>query len=55
MKKTINIIVALSWTLMFILCIFEYHNNIQPSWWAVFSPLVCIMLDSWIDVLDERL
>ena len=55
MRKTINIICALAWTVIFISCIFDYRNNTQPSWFVVFTPLICVMLDSWVDVLNDRL
>ena len=55
MRKAINIVCALAWTVVFISCIFDCFNGNQPSWVVVFTPLVCVMLDSWVDVLNDRL
>ena len=46
--------VAIGWTLVLIIDIIYAVSGTAPTWVAVFCPLSILVLDCWIDYIDEK-
>lgn len=45
---------AICWTLVLIIDIVAAISGAAPTWVAVFSPLIVLVLDRWIDYINEN-
>lgn len=49
-----NMILAILWTFVLIMRIFDMLNGGEPTWLDVILPLICLVLDNWTAVRRER-
>lgn len=44
---------AIMWTSMLIMNIIFAAGGIEPTWSSVFCPLICLVLQRWLDVFKK--
>lgn len=48
------ILTAILWTVLLTLQIIDALNGGQPTWFDVFVPLTCMIINVWVDVANHR-
>lgn len=44
-----NMILAILWTFVLVMHIWNMSNGGQPTWFDVFLPLICLVINDWIE------